>query len=73
MSYFGNYVKITITGETSGQNIDDTTLTTAVKTILSGDKLANLTRIDVDTYNGVVSLNEVVLTRLKQCWASFHS
>lgn len=51
-----------VTGETLGQNIDDTTLTTTVKTKLSGDKLANLTRIDVDTYNGVVSLNGVVST-----------
>ena len=42
------------------QNIDDTTLTATVKTKLSVDKLANLTRIDVDTYNGVVSLNGVV-------------
>jgi hyperosmotically inducible periplasmic protein len=50
------------TGETLGQNIDDTTLTTTVKTKLSVDKLANLTRIDVDTYNGVVSLNGVVST-----------
>ena len=51
-----------LTGETLGQNIDDTTLTTTVKTKLAADKLANLTRIDVDTYNGVVSLNGVVST-----------
>jgi hyperosmotically inducible protein len=50
------------TGETLGQNIDDTTLTTSVKTKLLADKLVNLTRIDVDTYNGVVSLNGVVST-----------
>lgn len=51
-----------LTGETLGQNIDDTTLTTTVKTKLLADKLANLTRIDVDTYNGVVSLNGIVPT-----------
>jgi osmotically-inducible protein OsmY len=51
-----------LTGETLGQNIDDTTLTTTVKTILAADKLKNLTRIDVDTYNGVVSLNGIVST-----------
>jgi hyperosmotically inducible protein len=51
-----------LTGETLGQNIDDTTLTASVKTKLAADKLANLTRIDVDTYNGVVSLNGVVST-----------
>jgi hyperosmotically inducible periplasmic protein len=57
-----------LTGETLGQNIDDTTLTTTVKTKLAADKLANLARVDVDTYNGVVSLNGVVSTpEEKQC------
>ena len=49
-----------MTGETLGQNIDDTTLTTWVKTKLVADKAANLTRVDVDTVRGVVSLNGVV-------------
>ncbi|MGH7928851.1 MAG: BON domain-containing protein [Candidatus Binatia bacterium] len=49
-----------LTGQTLGQNIDDTTLTTTVKTQLAKDKLATLTRIGVDTYNGVVSLSGVV-------------
>lgn len=51
-----------MTGETLGQNIDDTTLTTSVKTQLAKDKLGTLTRVDVDTYNGVVSLNGIVST-----------
>ena len=51
-----------LTGDTLGQNIDDTTLTTTVKTKLAADTLKNLTRIDVDTYNGVVSLNGIVST-----------
>jgi osmotically-inducible protein OsmY len=51
-----------MTGETAGQNIDDATLTASVKTALARDKLANLTRIDVDTVRGVVSLNGVVPT-----------
>jgi osmotically-inducible protein OsmY len=51
-----------LTGETLGQNIDDTTLTTSVKTQLARDKFGSLTRIDVDTYNGVVSLNGIVGT-----------
>jgi osmotically-inducible protein OsmY len=55
-----------LTGETLGQNIDDTTVTTSVKTKLAADKLANLTRIDVDTYNGVVSLNGIVSTPLEK-------
>jgi len=49
-----------ITGETLGQNIDDATLTTYVKTKLVADKAANLTRVDVDTTRGVVYLNGVV-------------
>ena len=51
-----------LTGETLGQNIDDTTLSTSVKTKLAAEKLGTLTRIDVDTYNGVVSLNGIVPT-----------
>ena len=49
-----------LTGETLGQNIDDTNLTAAVKTQLARDKVSSLTRIDVDTNRGVVSLNGVV-------------
>lgn len=49
-----------LTGETLGQNIDDTNLTAVVKTQLAREKLSSLTRIDVDTNRGVVSLNGVV-------------
>jgi hypothetical protein len=49
-----------LTGETLGQNIDDTNVTAAVKTQLARDKVSTLTRIDVDTHRGVVSLNGVV-------------
>jgi osmotically-inducible protein OsmY len=48
------------TGQTAGQYIDDSTITTSVKAKLVGDKVANLTRVDVDTTNRVVSLNGVV-------------
>ena len=48
------------TGRTAGQNIDDSTLTGSVKTKLAADKVSSLTRIDVDTTNGVVALNGVV-------------
>ena len=52
-----------LTGETLGQNIDDTNITAAVKTKLAtGDKASTLTRVDVDTVRGVVSLNGVVAT-----------
>jgi len=49
-----------MTGQTAGQYVDDSTITASVKAKLVGDKTANLTRIDVDTTNRVVSLNGIV-------------
>jgi Predicted periplasmic or secreted lipoprotein len=49
-----------MTGETAGQYVDDSTITASVKAKLVGEKAANLTRIDVDTTNRVVSLNGIV-------------
>ena len=49
-----------MTGKTAGRNVDDATVTAAVKSQLVMDKTANLTRIDVDTNNGVVYLNGTV-------------
>jgi hyperosmotically inducible protein len=49
-----------MTGQTAGENVDDASITASVKAKLVGDKAANLTRIDVDTTNKVVSLNGVV-------------
>ena len=49
-----------MTGKTVGENIDDANITASVKAKLVADKVANLTRIDVDTNRGVVSLNGVV-------------
>jgi len=51
-----------MTGKTAGQNVDDAGITTAVKAKLAGDRAATLTRIDVDTNQGVVALNGVVDT-----------
>jgi hyperosmotically inducible protein len=51
-----------MTGRTTGQNVDDATLTASVKAKLVGDKVANLTRVDVDTTNATVALNGVVET-----------
>ncbi len=50
----------TLTGKTLGENIDDASITAAVKTKLAGEKATTLTRIDVDTNQGVVYLNGVV-------------
>ncbi len=49
-----------LTGQTLGENIDDTNLTAYVKTSLASDKMVNLTRINVQTTNGVVHLAGVV-------------
>ena len=51
-----------MTGRTAGENVDDATITTTVKARLAQDKLGSLTRVDVDTTSGVVSLNGVVKT-----------
>jgi osmotically-inducible protein OsmY len=48
------------TGKTAGKNVDDATVTASVKSQLVMDKAANLTRVDVDTNNGVVYLNGTV-------------
>lgn len=48
-----------MTGSTAGENIDDSTITASVKTKLAGEKLSTVTRVEVDTIRGVVSLNGV--------------
>ena len=49
-----------LTGQTLGENVDDTTITTTVKAKLAADKAATLTRVEVDTNRGVVQLSGVV-------------
>lgn len=49
-----------MTGETAGQYVDDSTITASVKAKLVAEKTSNLTRVDVDTTNQVVSLNGIV-------------
>jgi hyperosmotically inducible periplasmic protein len=48
---------LSTTGKTAGQNVDDATITAQVKSKLAGERLATLTRIDVDTNKGTVYLN----------------
>lgn len=50
----------TLTGKTLGENIDDASITAAVKAKLAGEKATTLTRIDVDTSRGVVYLTGIV-------------
>ncbi len=49
-----------MTGKTAGENIDDASITTAVKAKLAGEKIATLTRIGVDTNLRTVYLTGVV-------------
>jgi hyperosmotically inducible protein len=51
-----------MTGKSTGQSVDDASITASVKSKLVGDKPANLTRVDVDTNNGTVYLNGTVET-----------
>jgi osmotically-inducible protein OsmY len=44
-------------GKTVGETIDDTTITTRVKTAMLNDPGVGGLRIDVDTYKGVVTLS----------------
>ena len=49
-----------MTGKSTGTNIDDATITASVKAKLVGEKASNSTRVDVDTNNGTVYLNGTV-------------
>ena len=51
-----------MTGKTLGENIDDAGITAKVKAKLAGEKISTVTRIDVDTNQGVVALNGTVST-----------
>lgn len=55
-----------MTGATAGQNIDDGTLTTSVKTSLAGERLNTLTRVGVETNNGIVVLTGEVETAVEK-------
>jgi len=44
-------------GKTIGETIDDTTITTRVKTSMLNDPAVGGMKIDVDTYKGVVTLS----------------
>jgi hyperosmotically inducible periplasmic protein len=49
-----------LTGQSTGQYVDDRTITSRVKAKLVAEKATNLTRVDVDTTNRVVSLTGIV-------------
>ncbi len=49
--------------ETAGQYIDDTTITTRVKTAIYKDEMLKSTEINVETFKGRVQLSGFVSTR----------
>jgi len=51
-----------MTGQTVGESMDDSVITSSVKTHLASDKLVTLTRVDVQTNNGIVYLTGQVQT-----------
>jgi osmotically-inducible protein OsmY len=51
-----------LTGQTTGESIDDSYITSSVKTQLASDKLVSLTRVEVETNNGIVYLTGQVET-----------
>ncbi len=50
------------TGKTAGQTMSDASISTAVQTKLTSDRVSNFPRIDVDTERGVVNLSGIVET-----------
>lgn len=50
-------VSLVACGKTVGETIDDTTITTRVKTSMLNDPAVGGLRIDVDTFKGVVTLS----------------
>jgi osmotically-inducible protein OsmY len=50
-------------GKTVGETIDDTTITTRVKTAMLNDPAVGGLRIDVDTFKGTVTLSGRVKSR----------
>ena len=51
-----------LTGQTVGESMDDSMITSSVKTQLASDKLVTLTRVEVETNNGIVYLTSQVKT-----------
>jgi hyperosmotically inducible protein len=45
-----------MTGKTAGENVDDASITASVKSKLAAEKMATLTKVDVDTNKGTVYL-----------------
>jgi hyperosmotically inducible periplasmic protein len=47
-------------GKTAGETMSDASISTAVQAKLTGDRMSNFSRVDVDTERGVVNLSGIV-------------
>jgi len=59
-----------VTGKTAGENVTDASISTAVQSKLTGDRVSNFTRVDVDTERGIVNLSGVVQSAEQKARAS---
>lgn len=59
-----------VTGKTAGENVSDASISTAVQSKLTSDRVSNFTRVDVDTERGVVNLSGVVQSAEQKARAS---
>jgi len=57
---------VTGCGKTVGETIDDTTITTRVKTAMLNDPAVGGLRIDVDTFRGAVTLSGAVKSQMER-------
>ena len=57
---------VTACGKTVGDTIDDTTITTRVKTAMLNDPAVGGLRIDVDTFKGAVTLSGRVKSQVEK-------
>jgi len=57
---------LTACGKTVGETIDDTTITTRVKTAMLNDPAVGGLRIDVDTFKGAVTLSGSVKSQAEK-------
>ena len=51
-----------MTGETAGENVNDASITSAVKAKLAGERMGTLTQVNVETVRSIVYLTGVVPT-----------
>lgn len=59
-----------ISGKTGGETITDASISTAVQSKLTADRVSNFTRVDVDTERGTVNLSGVVQSAEQKARAS---